>query len=330
MKPTTLTVARSRLALSACAAATIALAACGDPGTWMGLPDEGGGSTTAPNEVDTLVLDPETLSFFGLPINSLRMAVAGHDPDARVCATIIWDYSNNGMSFGPHCDDFFPGFPYVVLETDTDGPCGAWDYGTDVQTVSASGCVDFAMLSPFGVDLADVEVVVASDAFTGSIRVDSHAAAVPAPVSFGISYTTDIPESVWVQSGDDLGLPGWVDVRDDDDLPVWLFDRCDIPICDEGGGACGQALPQVLDVTQGGYGGQVFVTWDGHRRALVASGDCLERVPAPPGDYVARFCFGWSVTEPGPGGEVLDPWCEEVPFTLPGAEKVVLQADFGG
>ena len=274
---------------------------------------------------DTLVLDPDSLIFFGLPIGSLRMAVSGHDPDARVCASIIWDYSNHGEYLGAHCDDFYQGFPYVVLETDTDGPCGGWDYGTDLTTVAASGCVDFAGITPTGVDLVDVEVEVASDLFTGTILASNRATLDPPAVTFGIEASTDIPESLWVQSGDDLGLPAWVTVTRDD-APVGLFDRCDIPICGEGGGACGQALPQVMDITGVDYSGEVYLTWDGYERVLDDSGDCLNRVPAPPGDYKAAFCLGWSHED----GVVKFPYCGEMPFTLPGADKVVWWAGVGG
>jgi hypothetical protein len=114
-----------------------------------------------------LVLDPATLIFFDLPINSVRYAVAGHDPVARACVSIIWDYSNTGHLGDERtlqCDKNEPGFPYVIIENDTDGPCNAWNYGANVSVKSARGCVQFV-----AVQYVDVEVTVTGDVFTGAI-----------------------------------------------------------------------------------------------------------------------------------------------------------------
>lgn len=86
----------------------------------------------------------ESLEVFALPIGSSRHAAAGYDADARVCASIIWDYSGNGLDVARHCDDFlsYPNFPYVVVEAERDAPCDAlWGYAGLVPSV-ASGCID--------------------------------------------------------------------------------------------------------------------------------------------------------------------------------------------
>jgi len=290
------------------------------------------GSADAGPETDTdgglvLRLAPESLQFFGLPINSTRFAVSGHDPLRRACATLIWDYSNNGMDPGAHCGDFFPGFPYVLVDADTDGPCGRWDYGTDLVTEAASGCVDFAGSSAASVDFVEASVRVRGTAFTGTVVADGRERA-PGAVVLGIEYASDVPGDVWVQSGDEFGLPAWVTVRHGAD-PILLFDRCDVPVCGSGGGVCGAALPRVRSVTHGRASGGVFLVWDGRVRREDPSGNCRRREAAPAGAYTARFCFGYRFTGTEGVGTVENPVCRDVEFTLP-AERVVWHVDDGG
>jgi hypothetical protein len=109
----------------------------------------------APNDsgVIELTLDPCTLEVFSLPIDSVRTAASGYDPAARICASIIWDFSNNDIESELFCGDFvapvvdggFPervGFPYVLLQRDQDAPCrNFWEYGGP-DAISASGCID--------------------------------------------------------------------------------------------------------------------------------------------------------------------------------------------
>ena len=298
-------------------------------GTDGAVPDDAEAADGASGDASTagtLTLDPATLTFFALPIDSIRYAVAGYDPVARACATLIWDYSNTGHVLSATC---VAGehFPYALVELDTDGPCGAWDYGASGESVtSADGCVDFAGVTPTSIDLVDVTVAVTGTPFTGTIRADNRSIADPAPVTLGLRYTTDVPENVWVQSSDALGLPAWVRVTRDG-VPVNLFDRCDIPICGESQGVCGAAIPQATNITQGDYSGSVYLTWDG--RIRVGMGGCLERQVPPPGTYKATFCFGWEL-DTQVGQEVKSPSCVEETFELPGATMVVGHADFGG
>jgi hypothetical protein len=277
---------------------------------------------------DKLVLDPSTLTFFGLPINSVRFAVSGYDPDAKVCVTIIWDFSNNGEYEGAHCDDFYPSFPYVIIIPDAKGQCGQWDYGSNIAMVKAEGCVDFDDFAPAGMDLVDVSVQVQSPMFTGTIIADNRTVKTPQPVSFGLAYITDIPENVYVQKSDELGLPAWLKVKKDG-KEIWLFDRCDIPLCDKPSGVCGAALPTVLNITNNSYSGSVYLTWDGKIRTVDPVKNCLKSSPAETGNYTAEFCFGWQVQGYGAPATVVNPICKELDFTLP-AEKVVYYANYGG
>jgi hypothetical protein len=112
-------------------------------------PPPAGDAGPTPVEV---TLDPCTLEFFDLPIDSVRTAVSGFDPEARICASIIWDFSNNDLERERFCGEFvvldndgFPlrsGFPYVVLRRDQDAPCSdLWQYA-DADATAASGCID--------------------------------------------------------------------------------------------------------------------------------------------------------------------------------------------
>ena len=277
---------------------------------------------------ETLTLDPSTLTFFSLPIDSVRFAVSGFDPAAHVCVTLVWDYSNNGQYMGAHCDDFFPGFPYVIIVPSEDGACGAWEYSSDITVDQATGCVDFEEAGPIGVNLIDVEVKVTSATFTGTIFANNRPVLTPPPVTFGIRYTTDVPEDVYVQTANDLGLPDWVRVKKDG-APIILYDRCDNPLCGQSTDVCGIALHSVLNFTNMSYEGQVYLTWDGNIRTINEADGCLETAPAPAGDYTAELCFGWQVEETEYGKDVKSPQCQEIPFTMP-AEKVIWDANFGG
>jgi hypothetical protein len=100
-----------------------------------------------------VTLDPCTLEVISLPINSVRTAASGYDPAARICASIIWDFSNNDIPSERYCGDFLVpandggftervGFPYVVLRREQDAPCrNLWEYG-GTEPLSASGCID--------------------------------------------------------------------------------------------------------------------------------------------------------------------------------------------
>jgi len=276
----------------------------------------------------SLVLDPDSLSFFGLPIDSIRFAVSGHDPDARVCVTLVWDFSNTGRTEGPFCDDFGPGFPYAIVHRDTDGPCGGWAYGGTVDVVASEGCLDMAGFGPTSMDFADIRATLETGDGQTVVTVDNRDAFPVPPVFFGLSFVGETPRDAWVQTGDDFGLPTWVSVREDG-VPFVLYDRCDVPVCGDSSGVCGIAWHRVVNVTDGGASGTIWQTWDGHRREIDETGMCWERVAAPSGTYTARFCYGDEVSEVDIGPDVLDPHCTDVEFTMP-TDRVELQVSFEG
>ncbi|MBM4394263.1 MAG: hypothetical protein FJ087_01075 [Deltaproteobacteria bacterium] len=278
---------------------------------------------------DEIRLAPATLSFYGLPIGSVRFAVSGRDPEKHACATIVWDFSNTDHALRAHCHDFSDHFPYVIVKTGTDADCG-WDYGTDLAVTKADGCVDFAAFGPASLDLVDVDLEVAGAGFAGRIVADNRATYSPTPVNLGIRYSTDVPEDVFVQSSDSFGLPAWVKVRPKGGEPLHLFPLCSSPVCgEEPGGVCDEAFHKVENITGTSYRGSVWLTWDGRAWAMDPDAGCWVSAPALPGDHVAEFCFGWKVSDGPAGQDVVDPFCHEVPFTLP-TEEVVYHADFGG
>ena len=283
---------------------------------------------------ERLILDPASLTFFDLPINSIRGAVSGYDAAARTCVTIVWDYSNTAHDLVPWCDEFGAGFPYVLVVRDTDGPCGQWDYSANVTATAAEGCVQFQGLGIGALDLVDVAVTVDNPAGGQTIiEARNRATFAPKPVSLGLRYVSDVPGDVYIQTGDDYGLPAWVQVLGPDGNARLLFDRYDVPSCEApGAGVCGIAFHTVRNVTGGTYRGQAWVTWDGKFRVMDEVGQCRKAEVAAAGAYTLRACFGWATVDSpgGAGPDVKDPQCLDVPFTLPGDTQVVVVADFGG
>lgn len=282
-----------------------------DPGT-DAEPDPG---TDAGPETSVITLDPATLQFFGLPINSVRYAVSGYDPARRTCVTLIWDYSNNDQVLRAHCDDFFPGFPYVLLKADTDGPCGAWDYAGDTGLVAASGCVDFAETASAGVDLVDVRVTVSGPAFEGVIVADNRGSYSPRPVSICLSVPVATAEPVWIQTTDDDARPGWLRIRRDG-VEAEVFDRCDIPLCGGPQPACSPWPKQAEPLPTADGPTSVCVTWDRRERVVAPGADCYTRVAASPGSYTAQACYGGEVVTVKETKEVLSLLCNAEPLPL--------------
>src|SRR5690349_896811 len=91
------------LALSACGAPNekppAPAADCATLGCAAGEVCTAGACERAP---DTIVLDPSTISFMWLPINSLRGAFSGYDPLTQTCATVIW-YEDSAV-FASRCE----------------------------------------------------------------------------------------------------------------------------------------------------------------------------------------------------------------------------------
>lgn len=275
---------------------------------------------------DRLVLDPSSLVFYYLPIGSLRGAVTGYDPKQRACATIVWEPPQATCNvFDVLGANLYN--PYVVIKTDTAGPCTEqdWDYQGNVATTGSTGCVDFASLGGVATDMVDVEINVEGSAFTGTIVANNRPDGM---VSIGLEYVTDVPENVYVQTGDDFGLPGWLRVTKDGQ-PVGLFDRCDVPNCETDDGVCGIAFSQAINITSGTESGSIYVTWDGRVWSVDEQEQCLKSAPAAAGTYQLEVCYGSSTEDSGAGPVVVDPVCTTQEFAYP-TDLVVLSADNGG
>ena len=156
---------------------------------------------------------------------------------------------------------------------------------------------------------------------TDVLSVDASDDAVAAgPVTFRLSYQSDVSDSIFVQSGTEFGGQGWVRVRTvaGTDLPI-LDDcgRCDCASCDACA-VCGVGRPEVTAVASGAA---IEWTWDGN---LFNSGNCPmtgigceTAVPLPAGNYVAVFCWSWMSDGVGPDHHVGNLTCGDVPFVYP-------------
>ena len=141
-------------------------------GTDSGSSESSGAMSSSTGGTDGLVLDPSTLVMFELPINSIRYAVSGHDPEHNTCVSIIFSYP--GVE--EHCDDFKIGengdFPYVVITPGGAPPCMDWDYGGNVTVDAASGCMQVTKEFPLAISI-DMNLSVSGDIFTGTIAVSN-------------------------------------------------------------------------------------------------------------------------------------------------------------
>lgn len=263
----------------------------------------------------TLSLEPGSLSFFSLPVGSLRHAVSGWDAHTATCVSLIFDYSNTGHAPGAWCAAFGPQFPYVLVRPDPRGRCGDWDYGSDLVTGAVAGCVDFEGAAPGSMDLVDLDVRVSGLAFTGRILASNRERRYPQPVSFGLRLAPGA--AAVVQARDDWGLPGWLSLEGPEG-PLLAWDRCDLPTCGDSGAPPCPAGPEVrrLEVPETGAAdprGSIWASWDGRLRVDDEEA-CRRRVYAEAGAYRATFCYG---RQSDAAGHVTDPVCRTVEFRYP-------------
>lgn len=168
-------------------------------------------------------------------------------------------------------------------------------------------------------------------------------ASAASPVRFVFRVAPGVPGPVYVQVADVDNQAGWVRVtRLAGPRPgerVFLRERCEVEDCGAPAAVCGAGLPLVRDVAAGARA--VEYRWDGATSAVDAATHCETRRPAPPGRYLARFCYarradlaeGGGAPAPAAGGDqqgqVAAPTCRDVPFSLPGARRVVFEVPAG-
>lgn len=154
-----------------------------------------------------------------------------------------------------------------------------------------------------------------TDSARGEVDADT-----PVSIRFAIelSGATDGPIYVSLNGADNQ--LGWVTVFRDGER-IYFGERCEIEDCGVPPAVCGAALSMVRDVAAADERGIAFV-WDGMTSTIDPSRQCERRQPAPPGNYVARFCYSREATVQGGDparaaqGSVRNPTCVDRTFTL--------------
>ncbi|MCA9540473.1 MAG: hypothetical protein KC620_16350 [Myxococcales bacterium] len=146
---------------------------------------------------------------------------------------------------------------------------------------------------------------------------------------FRLRINNDIPESIYAQIALDGARAPWVTVTHEG-AEIWMGERCALQRCGQPDPVCALSGPMVRDVTEGDFQGEITFAWDGTMSEVDAVANCENILPAPPGAYVARFCYGFQAdfaSEDDAGqrdraGTVANPQCHDVAFTLPDDEVV--------
>lgn len=273
------------------------------------------------NDSGVMLMSPKTLKFFELPTGAIRMAVTGFDFTRSICAMMVFEFLQQ-----PYCGEFTGSTgtgefsPRVILKGGVNGPCSDsdFDFQTTTEVTAFKGCVDykqFAQYNPKAMDLADFEVTVKDTLFNGKIVFNNRMVTEPKPVTFSLYVSNDVPESIYTQVSTAVANPTWVSVRKKGEQDYrQLFDEC----C-----ACGAAQTLVKDITGGSSTGRISLTWDGVFRTP-GSGLCNIHVPAEPGQYEARFCYGFVADLEGtaPNAFIKTPACFTVEFSYPTDKEV--------
>ncbi len=270
--------------------------------------------------VSTIVLDPATITFSWLPIDSARGGFFGYDPETRTCAAVI--FYEDGLPQATRCGPFGsdPMAPYVILRANTDPPCEMWDYAGNVTVTGGDGCADFvepggfyAVTDPTRTSLG-VALALDNGQDTVTLVADNMSLRAGA-VRFGIDFISDVPEDFFVEIRATSGQPGWLQIEPAQSAPLSIYDQC----C-----ACGAAMPAYSNLGGANGSRRIDLTWYGD-----AYNDCgPARTAAPSGNYEAVFCYGFALA--GPEGPIVNPQCERVPFSYPADSEVILTVNRGG
>lgn len=156
----------------------------------------------------------------------------------------------------------------------------------------------------------------------------------PDALVFRLSFRSDVGagESIYAQQSTSAhDGPGWLSVRTAAGATVHIVGRCDICDCPTSSGGCltcpvcGPPPDVVRELS--GAGDLIEHRWD---QVVHPSGSCgpgavcsAPPTPAPPGDYVATFCWSTEATGVGMGHTVGMSACDDVPFRLPDDDGVV-------
>ncbi|MEZ4400881.1 MAG: hypothetical protein R3B06_12725 [Kofleriaceae bacterium] len=153
-----------------------------------------------------------------------------------------------------------------------------------------------------------------------TVDTSSIDAAPAAPVTFRLSYQSDVPDSIFVQAGTEVGGQGWLAVLAPGGDMLTILDSCGLCDCAACGQCpvCGIGQPVVTELPRGA---SIDWTWDARvftaGTCAASSMACETAATLAPGAYVARFC--WSATSDGvgPGHHVGPLQCADEPFVYP-------------
>jgi hypothetical protein len=136
---------------------------------------------------------------------------------------------------------------------------------------------------------------------------------------------------IYVQATSESRPVAWLRVLHDGQR-VHVEEQCAVPDCDNPGAVCGANIPTVREIAPEGGAGSIDYTWDGTWSVMEEAPRCERREPAPPGEYVARLCYGYAAEFSGDAqrpagamGRVTDPVCIDLPFQFGLDAEVVLR-----
>lgn len=141
----------------------------------------------------------------------------------------------------------------------------------------------------------------------------------PTTLTFRLSYRSDVPDSIYVQSGTELGGQGWLTVRTLAGVDLTILDDCGVCNCDscDPCAVCGAGRPEVTEIPRDGH---LDWTWDtrvfGPGTCAGTGGTCEASTAIAPGPYLARFCWSTTTDGVGPGHHVGALTCAEEPFDV--------------
>jgi hypothetical protein len=258
-------------------------------------------------------VDPRSITFFSLPINSLRYAVAGYIPEARACVAAIWSADAVGpASQRLHCEGAGV-HPYLHIELDQDGPCTNWGYSGNLPHVAPyEGCVDFGGVDDgVGINYADLGFTVQSDQLSGHITM-TNLTQFAAPVPVGLRYNVGAATNLYLQARDAQGRRGWFRLKDAQGRRLEVDDPCGVPACGQEATAC--APPQAEVLAAEGRTGLKMDHWDGYLRVMRPGQGCFERVAAWTwgGPLTAELCYGTGSEQADGGTLITGQRCIEV------------------
>ncbi len=151
----------------------------------------------------------------------------------------------------------------------------------------------------------------------------------PTSIRFAVEPADGVEGSFYVLLNGEDDQPGWVRVFHNRER-IYLKERCEIPDCGVSADVCGAAIPFVREIAAVAGGEATEFLWDGMTSVLDSAGECETRATAPPGEYVAQFCYSRTADIQGQGdvargvmGRVVAPTCVDVPFSLQDEEVIL-------